>query len=86
MRRVKRFFAVVLLAVVASLGTPAALAVDGVAESPGITSGGVAESPGIRVEYSADVTINSGTEVPGSELADSQGFFNALYNDLGALF
>ena len=85
MRRVKRFFAVVLLAVVATLGTPAALAVDGVAESPGITSGGVAESPGIRVEYSAEVTTG-GTEVTGNELADTQGFIGALYDFFGALF
>lgn len=43
MGRMKKLMAIMLLAVVASLGAPHALA--GVAESPGIT--GVAESPGI---------------------------------------
>jgi hypothetical protein len=54
MRSMKKFFAITLLALVAALGTPAAYASDGTAESPGITqqevsvtAEGTAESPGI---------------------------------------
>lgn len=56
MRRIKRIFAITLLALMVGLGTPAVFA-DGNAESPGVTStqttettitvDGNAESPGI---------------------------------------
>ena len=53
MRSMKKVFAITLLALVAALGTPAAYASEGTAESPGITqekvrvtADGTAESPG----------------------------------------
>ncbi|MBD0373393.1 MAG: hypothetical protein ICV60_21335 [Pyrinomonadaceae bacterium] len=44
----KKFFAATLLALMVGLGTPAAFATEGTAESPGVTSTqpGTAESPG----------------------------------------
>ncbi len=42
----KKFFAITLMALVLGLGTPAAFAEEGTAESPGATSTGTAESPG----------------------------------------
>ena len=53
MRSIRKFFAITLLALVVGLGTPAAYATDGTAESPGVkqdvsaTAEGTAESPGI---------------------------------------
>jgi hypothetical protein len=54
MRSMKKFFAITLLALLAGLYTPVALAAEGTAESPGITQAGgatvaadgTAESPG----------------------------------------
>ncbi len=59
MGTMRKLIVVMLLAIMASLGTPHALA-DGVAESPGITAG-VAESPGI---ISATIIIIASTLVP----------------------
>jgi hypothetical protein len=47
MFRLKRVFAIVLLLLVVSVGTPQVFAGDGPTETPGITVAGPTETPGI---------------------------------------
>jgi hypothetical protein len=72
MRSMKKFFAITLLALLAGLYTPVALA-DGTAESPGITQSG------------AQITADGTAESPGYlGTAESPGFMTmvSIYLDV----